>query len=79
MSRPEHSNPPELFYNEAEAKKYTQSSRIIRIQEHLASRALELLALPEDIPLLLLDVGCGSVLLPSSFSPGQNPQARPVS
>ena len=37
------------------------------------------IVLPEDIPLLLLDVGCGSVLLPSSFSPGQNPQARPVS
>ena len=44
MSRPEHTAPPELFYDEKEAKKYTESSRIIHIQNQLTTRALELLA-----------------------------------
>jgi hypothetical protein len=30
--RPEHSNPPEIFYNEEEARKYTSNSRMIEIQ-----------------------------------------------
>jgi hypothetical protein len=30
---------------------------MIEIQEQLSQRALELLALPEDVPCLLLDVG----------------------
>jgi 18S rRNA (guanine1575-N7)-methyltransferase len=62
MSRPEHTAPPEMFYNATEAKKYTQSSRIIHIQHTMASRAIELLALPEGAPLLLADIGCGSGL-----------------
>jgi 18S rRNA (guanine1575-N7)-methyltransferase len=62
MSRPEHTAPPELFYDDKEAKKYTESSRIIHIQNHLTTRALELLALPEGQPLLLADIGCGSGL-----------------
>lgn len=62
MSRPEHTAPPELFYDDKEAKKYTESSRIIHIQNHLTNRALELLALPEGQPLLLADIGCGSGL-----------------
>ena len=61
MSRPEHSAPPELFYNATEAKKYTQSSRIVHIQNTMAQRAIELLALPEGVSLLLADIGCGSV------------------
>ncbi|KAI9220939.1 S-adenosyl-L-methionine-dependent methyltransferase [Blastocladiella britannica] len=62
MSRPEHLAPPEIFYNDDEAKKYTQNSRIINIQAQLTTRALELLALPEDKSAFLLDIGCGSGL-----------------
>ncbi len=104
--RPEHTNPPEIFYNEDEARKYTSNSRMIAIQvsqdssgdhctsaqsmitlcdsyhfrltrslmfsfeltygsmwqEALTQRALELLALPDDGPKILLDLGCGSGL-----------------
>lgn len=60
--RPEHLAPPEVFYNEEEARKYTQSSRIVDIQVQMCERALELLLLPEDKPALLLDIGCGSGL-----------------
>jgi len=60
--RPEHQAPPEIFYNETEAAKYTSNSRMIEIQEKLSERALELLALPEDEPCYILDVGCGSGL-----------------
>ncbi|RXG53214.1 putative 18S rRNA (guanine-N(7))-methyltransferase, partial [Armadillidium vulgare] len=48
--RPEHLAPPELL------------SRIIEVQEKCSTRALELLALPDDEPCFLLDLGCGSGL-----------------
>ncbi|MCL4130985.1 UNVERIFIED_CONTAM: hypothetical protein GTU68_015300, partial [Idotea baltica] len=38
------------------------SSRIIEVQEKCSERALELLALPDDEPCFLLDLGCGSGL-----------------
>jgi len=60
--RPEHLAPPEIFYGVDEAKKYTTNSRMIEIQEQMSLRALELLALPEDQPSLILDLGCGSGL-----------------
>ncbi|XP_026874905.2 probable 18S rRNA (guanine-N(7))-methyltransferase [Electrophorus electricus] len=60
--RPEHMAPPEVFYNEEEAKKYTQNSRMIEIQTRMSERAVELLNLAEDQPCYLLDVGCGSGL-----------------
>lgn len=60
--RPEHQAPPDIYYNETEAKKYTQNSRMIEIQVQMTERALELLSLPEDEPALLLDLGCGSGL-----------------
>ncbi|KAM7537357.1 hypothetical protein Aperf_G00000059899 [Anoplocephala perfoliata] len=60
--RPEYTAPPEIYYNEKEAEKYTSNSHIIEIQTKLADRALELLALPEDQPALLLDIGSGSGL-----------------
>ncbi|KAJ9517293.1 hypothetical protein QJQ45_009200 [Haematococcus lacustris] len=63
--RPEHQAPPEVFYNEDEAHKYTHNSRIIAIQAQLTRRAVELLALPAataGVPRLLLDLGCGSGL-----------------
>ena len=63
MSRPELTAPPQLFYNDSEARKYTSSSRVIEIQDQLTERAVELLNFPmDDIPRLLLDVGCGSGL-----------------
>ncbi|KAG8450660.1 hypothetical protein GDO86_003075 [Hymenochirus boettgeri] len=62
VRRPEQTGPPELFYNEAEARKYTQNSRIMEIQSQMSERAVELLCLPEDQPCFLLDVGCGSGL-----------------
>ncbi|XP_066130640.1 probable 18S rRNA (guanine-N(7))-methyltransferase [Saccopteryx bilineata] len=60
--RPEHSGPPELFYNKNEARKYMRNSRIIDVQTKMAGRALELLDLPEEKPCYLLDIGCGTGL-----------------
>eukprot|EP01018_Ginkgo_biloba_P004284 Gb_28076 [translate_table: standard] len=68
-ARPEKQAPPEIFYNDSEARKYTTSSRIIEIQAKLSERALELLALPDDgVPRLLLDIGCGSGLSGETLS-----------
>ncbi|KAI8078791.1 S-adenosyl-L-methionine-dependent methyltransferase [Halteromyces radiatus] len=61
MSRPEHIAPPEIFYGDDEARKYTENSRIASIQAEMAYRALELLNLPAG-PAYLLDIGCGSGL-----------------
>uniref|UniRef100_A0A1B6GS34 18S rRNA (guanine-N(7))-methyltransferase n=1 Tax=Cuerna arida TaxID=1464854 RepID=A0A1B6GS34_9HEMI len=60
--RPEHQAPPDIFYSETEAQKYTQNSRIMKIQEEMSERAIELLCLPEDENCLILDIGCGSGL-----------------
>ncbi|XP_049555691.1 probable 18S rRNA (guanine-N(7))-methyltransferase isoform X3 [Orcinus orca] len=60
--RPEHSGPPELFYDKNEARKYVRNSRMIDVQTKMAGRALELLCLPEGQPCYLLDIGCGSGL-----------------
>ncbi|TCD64540.1 hypothetical protein EIP91_003978 [Steccherinum ochraceum] len=62
MSRPELQAPPELYYGDTEAKKYTNNTRVQQIQADMTYRALELLSLPEDEPALLLDIGCGSGL-----------------
>jgi 18S rRNA (guanine1575-N7)-methyltransferase len=53
-------SPPELHYNDSEARKYTTSSRIQNIQASMTNRALELLDL--DSPSMILDIGCGSGL-----------------
>lgn len=50
------------FYNEDEAQKYTNNTRIIEIQVQMCERAIELLALGEDEPHMILDIGCGSGL-----------------
>ncbi|KAA8897204.1 S-adenosyl-L-methionine-dependent methyltransferase [Sphaerosporella brunnea] len=60
MSRPEDTLPPDLFYNDSEAQKYTTSSRIQSIQASMTQRCLELLQLPG--PSFILDIGCGSGL-----------------
>ena len=62
MSRPEHLCPPELFYDAKEASKYDQNSRMVKIQQTLSERAIELLNIPEGAERFLLDVGCGSGL-----------------
>lgn len=60
MSRPEHLAPPEFFYNETEAAKYAENSRMTQIQSEMTERALSMLLLPEGESKLLLDIGCGS-------------------
>lgn len=60
--RPELQAPPEIFYDEQEAGKYTTNSRMMEIQAKMSERAMELLNLPEDSPSYILDVGCGSGL-----------------
>eukprot|EP01120_Amphizonella_sp_Union-15-10_P001693 TRINITY_DN11842_c0_g1_i1.p1 TRINITY_DN11842_c0_g1~~TRINITY_DN11842_c0_g1_i1.p1 ORF type:complete len:282 (-),score=41.57 TRINITY_DN11842_c0_g1_i1:39-884(-) len=63
MARPEHTAPPEFFYNEKEARKYSYNSHMVEIQNKLSTRCLELLNIPTDShPLYLLDIGCGSGL-----------------
>ncbi|XP_022342193.2 18S rRNA (guanine-N(7))-methyltransferase-like [Crassostrea virginica] len=59
--RPERQAPPEIFYNEDEAKKYSTNTRMIEIQSQLTERALEILQLPDE-PCFVLDLGCGSGL-----------------
>lgn len=41
---------------------FVTSSRMIDIQVQMSERAIELLALPDDEPHFLLDLGCGSGL-----------------
>lgn len=60
--RPEHENPPDIYYNEENAKKYHVNSRIRNIQRKLTERAIELLQLPADQPCHILDLGCGTGL-----------------
>ncbi|KAH9993772.1 williams-Beuren syndrome critical region protein 22 [Russula vinacea] len=62
MSRPELQAPPEIYYGDTEAEKYTNNTRIQQIQADMTYRALELLNLPQDEPAFLLDIGCGSGL-----------------
>ncbi|KAH9958277.1 S-adenosyl-L-methionine-dependent methyltransferase [Russula dissimulans] len=62
MSRPELQAPPEIYYGDTEAAKYTNNTRIQQIQADMTYRALELLNLPPDQPAFLLDIGCGSGL-----------------
>lgn len=78
MSRPEYLAPPEIYYDDQQAKKYLTNTRINEIQRSLTERfarlrvlvylscfhvrALELLCLPPNQKSLLLDLGCGSGL-----------------
>lgn len=66
-SRPEHVAPPEMFYNDEEAVKYANNSRMIKIQTRMSERAIELLNLPSR-PCYILDVGCGSGLSGEALS-----------
>lgn len=69
MSRPELTANAASYYNEKEARKYNSSSRMIGVQREITERAIELLRLPDcrtpgnnDVPSLVLDIGCGSGL-----------------
>ena len=62
MARPEHQAPPELFYDEVSAGKYTSNSRVTMIQAAMAERCIELLNFAPGDRCLVLDVGCGSGL-----------------
>lgn len=62
MSRPELQAPPEIYYGDTEAKKYTTNTRNQQIQADMTYRALELLNMPQSQPAFLLDIGCGSGL-----------------
>ncbi|EGN93282.1 hypothetical protein SERLA73DRAFT_64431 [Serpula lacrymans var. lacrymans S7.3] len=62
MSRPELQAPPEIYYGDSEAVKYTKNTRNQQIQADLTYRALELLNMPPDQSAFLLDIGCGSGL-----------------
>jgi len=73
MSRPEDNLPPDLFYNDVEARKYTTSSRIQSIQATMTERALSLLDL--SAPSLILDLGCGSGLSGEILTDSDPPHA----
>jgi len=60
--RPENVAPPDIYYNDDEARKYSQNTRIMEIQSEMADRCIELLEIPDDEPRLILDIGCGSGL-----------------
>jgi len=61
-SRPENQAPPEIYYDESEADKYTSNTRVMKVQAELTSRVIEILNLPEDKSAYLLDIGSGSGL-----------------
>ncbi|AIN97742.2 methyltransferase-like protein [Leishmania panamensis] len=61
--RPELENPPEVFYNATEARRYTLSTRVRRIQRDMTLRALELLNLPKDDATTATGVNCSALLL----------------
>ncbi|EJT46855.1 hypothetical protein A1Q2_01826 [Trichosporon asahii var. asahii CBS 8904] len=62
MSRPEELAPPEIWYGDDEAQKYTGNTRVQKIQAEMTDRALELLQLPPGESAFILDIGCGSGL-----------------
>ena len=61
MSRPEHIAPASIYYNEENAEKYADNSRMAKIQRQMCERALQLLLLQEPLnEKLVLDLGCGT-------------------
>jgi 18S rRNA (guanine1575-N7)-methyltransferase len=61
MSRPEHIAPAAIYYNEENAEKYADNSRMAKIQRVMCERALQLLLLSEPLnEKLVLDLGCGT-------------------
>lgn len=66
MGRPENQMPPECFYDDKEAEKYTNCTRIIKVQSEMSERCLDLIGITEitddEEPKFVLDLGCGSGL-----------------
>lgn len=63
MSRPEHIAPAAIYYDETNAGKYAENSRMAKIQRQMTERALQLLLLSEPLDQkLVLDLGCGTGL-----------------
>lgn len=61
MSRPEHIAPAAIYYNDENAEKYAENSRMVKIQKQMCQRALQLLLLQEPLrEKLILDLGCGT-------------------
>lgn len=58
---PEQTAPAEIYYNERESKSYNKNSRITKIQREITERALELLDIQTEDP-LILNLGCGGGL-----------------
>ena len=58
--RPEHSLKADEYYGAGVAKGYNKSQRVTQIQKELSQRAIDLLDLPDNQSMYLLDVGCGS-------------------
>ncbi|KAG5467918.1 hypothetical protein LSCM4_01004 [Leishmania orientalis] len=61
--RPELENPPEVFYNASESRKYTSSTRVRKVQRDMTLRALELLNLPKQEVAVASGVNCSGLLL----------------
>ena len=63
MSRPELSGPAHEYYKDEVAASYARNSRNAEIQTKMTERAIELLALPDNVDVqMILDLGCGSGL-----------------
>lgn len=61
MSRPEHIAPAAIYYNEENAEKYAENSRMVKVQNQMCERALQLLLLQDPLKeKLVLDLGCGT-------------------
>jgi len=58
--RPEHTQKADEYYNAGASKNYNTSQRVTQIQRELSQRAIDLLDLPSDKTMYLLDVGCGT-------------------
>ncbi|KAF7682827.1 18S rRNA (guanine-N(7))-methyltransferase bud23 [Astathelohania contejeani] len=58
MVRPEYEGPPQQYYGKETAASYDQNTRIIDVQQSIASRCIQLLEIAQNS--FLLDIGCGS-------------------
>jgi 18S rRNA (guanine1575-N7)-methyltransferase len=67
MAVPELSGPAELYYNEKESESYTKNTRITKIQAEITQRAIDLLEINMENP-IILDLGCGSGLSGQTIS-----------
>mmetsp|Transcript_51275 Transcript_51275/g.104276 ORF Transcript_51275/g.104276 Transcript_51275/m.104276 type:complete len:202 (+) Transcript_51275:122-727(+) len=68
MVFPEIKVQPEIFYKNETSRGYLHSTRSIKVQSDLASRALDLTGIPDQRkPQLGIDIGCGTGLTQSGI------------